>query len=108
MKQAFLAALLVLLLAPLLGCGALFVGIGFNSDNVSTTIGTVSLVHLTVTSTPSGTSTTVTIVTLIDHGFARDFAFCGNQGHLFPGNFTVQVNFIPGSICSTVTSVIRI
>lgn len=108
MKQALAATLLVLLLASLLACGALFVGIGFNSDNVSTTIGTVSIVHLTVPSTPSGTSTTVTIVTLIDHGFAHDFAFCGDQGHLFPGNFTVRVSFIPGSTCSTVTSVVRI
>lgn len=108
MKQAFLAVLLVSLLAQLVGCGALFVGVSSNSDNVSAIIGTVGLVHLTVVSTPTGTSTTVTIVTLIDHGFARDFAFCGNQSHLFPGNFNVQVNFIPGSTCSTVTSVIRI
>ena len=99
------------LLVPLLvcslllsGCGAVIVNGTINSGAV-TASGVVSIVRLTLASNGTGSSITVTVVTLVQSGTAQDLTFCGSQVNLFPMNTAVTTKFTQGSPCSTLISV---
>ncbi len=99
-------AVVPLLVGSLLlsGCGAVIVNGTINGDTV-TASGLVSIVRLTVVSNGSGTSVTVTVVTLIQSGTAQDLTFCGSQVNMFPMNTQVTATFTQNSTCSTLISV---
>jgi hypothetical protein len=100
-----LLSVALLLSLSLFGCGG-STSIGFVSNfGASTATGVVSIVHLSVVSDPSGTSVTVTAVTLLDLGTASNFNFCGNHVSQFPMNQSVTATFMPGSNCATIVSV---
>ncbi len=102
-----LGLLLVLSCISLSACGAFYVGGFFDSCTAGSCVcrGTVSIVQLTFVSDENGNSVSVTVVTLLQHGDAREVRFCGSQASQFPLNSIVTVNYTPGSPCSTLISV---
>ena len=94
------------LLLALTGCDSIHIGGAFNPD-AQVVSGLVSTVTIS-TASDGGTIVTVTILTLQRSG-SSDFTtttFCGNHVSQFPLGSQVQVNFTPGSACSTIIVII--
>lgn len=100
MRRALVVVLVSAVIAASAGCGNVFISGAINSVS-----GTVSIVHVVITSNGNGTSVTVTAVTLLNNGRATTQNFCGNVASQFPVNAFVTANFTPGSACGTVISV---
>ncbi len=104
-----------LLLAAMGICCALMCGCGGNvsvsghfdsgAAGTSTASGTVSIVHLTFAQEASGTSVTVTTVTLLQNWNSQELTFCGSHAGEFPINAVVTANYTSGSTCSNLISV---
>ena len=97
-----LAALLALFLA---GCGSTFHISGAVNPDIVTTTGTVSFVHVSVSSDGNGTMVNVTVVTLLQASMTQTLTFCGSQMNQFPMNSPVKASFTPGTICATLVAV---
>lgn len=102
MRQVLAACLALALLGPCLGCGNVFVAFVSNPGEIS---GVVSTVHLSVVDDGSGTSITITVVTLINNGMSQTQSFCGNAVSQFPMNNFVVVSFRPGTPCGNIIAV---
>ncbi len=107
MPYEVLSLLLVLSCVSFSACGAVYVCGFFDNCSAGTCVGrgTVSIVQLTFVSDDHGNSVSVTVVTFLQHGDAREVRFCGSQASQFPINSFVTVNYTPGSPCSTLVSV---
>jgi hypothetical protein len=99
-------AAVLLLLFFLVGCSGVTSFHAFFNPGLASTSGVVSIVHFTVISGSGGTFINVTIVTLVENGFANTNTFCGDVRSLFPMNTFVNVSFNPGPPCGTVVQVI--
>ena len=98
--------LLILLLVPLLGCGAVsFRANTLLPSNTVVVTGLVSIVQFTTVVDNTGIVVDVTVVALQQFGVASNFTFCGNQVNVFPLNTVAQVAFVPGQQCGTVVQV---
>ena len=99
--------LLIILIAVCLltgaSCGDIFVGGAINPGAQSTS-GTVSIVQF---SAGTGTGVSITIITLIGNNAASTFKFCGDQRVLFPPSQSVRVNFLPGTACDSIITVVQ-
>ena len=92
----------------LCGCGGNVSVSGYfdsGAAGTSTASGTVSIVHLTFAQEASGTSVTVTSVTLLQNWDSKDLTFCGSHVGEFPINAVVTANYTSGSACSNLISV---
>jgi hypothetical protein len=104
-----LAALLLLAALFLTtSCGQVFVRGALNAEGAQAISGTVSIVQLSFISGSSGTSITITAVTLISATCATSINFCGDQRSRFPLNQQVKANFMPGSACSNLIVVVNL
>lgn len=101
MRRALVVFLALAVVAASAGCGNVFVSGAINS----TVSGTVSIVHVVISSNNNGTPVTVTAVTLLNNGTASTQNFCGNVAAQFPLNAFVTAKFTPGSTCGTVIAV---
>ena len=102
-------ALLLLLLAALVGCGA--VAFQANSGlpaNAVTAAGVVSFVHLTVILDGHGSLVNVTVVTLVQTGVPQTFTFCGAQDTMFPLEQNMRVSFVPATTCGNIVTVVHL
>ena len=105
MKRLLIVPLIVVIAVFGLGCdGTYFVGGFFNPGAAS---GVVSIVQFSFVSGSTGSSTSVTVVTLLDMGMNTSTSFCGDQRNHFPMNEFVNVTFTPGDPCATLLSVSR-
>lgn len=112
-----LLTLVVLACLILAGCGgtvtvqgAINSGVPATKGGTTTTTsasGTVSIVHLSSTSDSQGSSTQVTVVTLVQQGGAQTITFCGSQVSQFPMNTFVSASFVAGNSCNTLVSVTK-
>jgi hypothetical protein len=94
------------LLLTLTGCDSIQIRAAFNPA-VQEVSGLVSTVTIS-TASDGGAIVTVTILNLQRSG-SDDFTtttFCGNHVSQFPLGSQVQVNFTPGSACSTIIAII--
>ena len=92
----------------LTGCGTVRVAGVLNASNVSVVSGTVSFVQVTVLIDGKGTSTDVTVVTLLMPLARNTFTFCGNQASQFAMNTSVQISFTSaGESCADLVAVLQ-
>jgi hypothetical protein len=98
--------LVLILVVGLADCGAVFVGFVSNPGVVPSSIsGTITIVFLGFSADSNGTVVNVTQVTLVHLGAANTMGFCGDQRTLFPINQSLKIEFINGTLCSTLVSV---
>ena len=94
------------LLLALTGCDSIQVRGAFD-PGVQVVSGLVSTITVS-TAIDGGTTITVTFLTLQQpgNGTLTTSTFCGNHASQFPLGSLVQVNFTPGSACSTIIVII--
>jgi hypothetical protein len=97
-----LVFLVVACLLTSASCGDIFVRGAINTGS-QTAGGVVSIVQL---SAATGGGVSITIITLAANGMASTFSFCGDQRTRFPVDSQVRVNFMPGTPCASVITVV--
>ena len=100
MNRLLVFLLAVACLLPTFSCGDIFVRGAINTQSTS---GLVSIVQFTA---GSGSSVSITVITLTSNGMATTKSFCGDQRALFPPNRDVRVDFTPGSPCDNIVTVV--
>jgi hypothetical protein len=99
---------LVVLLVPLIGCGAVTFQGAISTGNTVTASGLVTFVQFTAILDGSGTLVNVTVVTLQQTGVPQTFTFCGSQVSMFPLNQNMRVSFVPAATCGNILAVVHL
>jgi hypothetical protein len=94
------------LVVALAGCGAVNVAFVSTPGGHLTVSGTVVVAQLGFADDGHGTVVGVTLVTLDDLGITKTMAFCGDQRAQFPTNQNLRADFISGTLCSTLVTVV--
>lgn len=99
MRRSLAVILVLAIVVPALGCGAVSINGMVNFGTIS---GLVSIVHVTVING----NVTVTAVTLVNNNASNTQNFCGNVASQFPMNSFVTATFNPGTTCGTIITVV--
>ena len=101
-------ALLLAFCLLLTACGGNVSVSGYFDSGAAGTMtasGTVGIVRLTFAQEASGSSVTVTTVTLLQNWNSQELTFCGSHAGEFPINAVVTANYTSGTTCSNLISV---